>query len=450
MAEVKLLYLDATTGFPIQIDPTADSITLNGLTMSGDIAMGGFKLTNLANGTSATDAVNKSQLDAGIAGISLKAAVRVATNAALDSYTPTASGVGHTLTADANGALTIDGVALDADDRVLVKDENGGAAHLDHGIYNVDDPGSAGTPWILIRSEDADDTPENEVVNGTFTFVDQGTANAKTGWAVSTENPVILDTTAIAFAQFQGLTQYTFDAGLVDTSSSINIELDTAADAQGAGSNGGSSGLEFDTTGASGKLRARVSTTGGINRLADGLGLELNGTTLQVGATGVSVLGLPSLFEINGSAVSANVTQANLDELTGGGTTTLHSHAGVSEAESTENAYTTDGVGVSIGDPVYVSSNNIVTAINANSDVTRKYIGIAASTVGASSSVNIISAGVALGAISAATAGTIYYAAVGGGLTATRPSSAGDHVLVIGKAKNATDLHISPQYLGKL
>lgn len=448
MAEVKLLYLDATTGFPTQIDPTADSITLNGLTMSGDIVMGSQKITGLADGVSAQDAVTRAQLDAVQIGISVKKRVEVATNAALPAYTQAGAGVGATLTADAVGVLTIDGVATSLGDRVLIKDEAG--SHADHGVYDVTTEGTAGVAFVLTRSTDFDDSPDGEVASGSFIFVDNGTANAKTGWALATADPIIVDTTAIAFEQFQGLTAYTYAAGLLDTSSAISVELDTAADAQGAGADGGSSGLEFDTTGAAGKLRARVSTTGGINRLADGLGLELNGTTLQVGATGVSVLGLPSLFEINGSAVSANVTQANLDELTGGGTTTLHSHAGVSEAERVENAYTTDGVGVTIGDPVYVSANNIVTSINANNDVTRKYIGVAASTVGASSSVNVISAGVALGAIAGATAGDFYYAAVGGGLTATKPSSAGDHIMVIGKAKNATDLHISPDYLGKL
>ena len=41
----------------------ADSLELGGLTMSGDIAMGTNKLTGLGDGSAATDAVNKGQLD---------------------------------------------------------------------------------------------------------------------------------------------------------------------------------------------------------------------------------------------------------------------------------------------------------------------------------------------------------------------------------------------------
>lgn len=451
MAEVKPIFLDATTGFPIETDPAADSITLGGLTMAGDIAMGGTNsITGLADGVNGTDAVNKNQLDALSAGLDLKEGVRLATAAALDAYTPTVSGIGHTLTASANGALTVDGVLAAVGDRILVKDENVGDVHVDHGIYDVTVSGTAGAPWVLTRSTDADGTPQGEISNGTFAFVDQGVANEKSGWAVATPSPIYIDTTPFKFGQFQGLPQYTWDAGLTATSNSINIELHTGADAQGTGADGGNSGLEFDVTGVAGQLRVKVDPAQGIQRLAGGLGLELDGTTLTTGAGGVSVLGVPLNFEINGVATSANVTGANIDELTGGGATTLHTHAGAGEAERIENAYTTDGSGVSIGDPVYVSADDVVTAIDAGNDTARKYIGIAKTTVGAAATVDVISAGVAIGVIAGATAGDIYYAAIGGGLTSTRPTGVGKNIMVIGKAKNATDLAIEPQYLGKL
>lgn len=450
MAEVKPVYLDTTTGFPIETSPTGDSISLGGLTMAGDIAMGSANITGMADGVGAQDAVTLSQLQAVSAGLDLKEQVRVATAAALPTFTTTLSGVGHKLTASANGALTVDGILLAVADRVLVKDENAGDVDVEHGIYDVTVSGTAGTPWELTRSEDADGDPQGEISNGTFVFVVEGAANIKTGWAVSTPSPIFVDTTPFKFAQFQGLTSYEFNAGLTSTGLNVDIELDTGADAQGVGFDGGNSGLEFDVSGAAGQLRVKVDPAQGIQRLAAGLGLELDGTTLQTAAAGVSVLGVPLNFEINGVATSANVTGANIDELTGGGATTLHTHAGAGEAERVENAYTTDGTGVSIGDPVYVSANNVVTSIDAGNDTSRKYIGIAKSTIGATATVDVISAGVAVGVISGATAGDIYYAAIGGGLTATRPTGIGNNVMVVGKAKNATDLHIEPQYLGKL
>lgn len=56
--------------------------------------------------------------------------------------------------------------------------------------------------------------------------------------------------------------------------------------------------------------------------------------TLDVDASGLKVVGLPSTFKINNSAVSGNVTAANLTTLTGSGETSLHSHAGSSHSHA--------------------------------------------------------------------------------------------------------------------
>lgn len=117
------------------------------------------------------------------------------------------------------------------------------------------------------------------------------------------------------------------------------------------------------------------------------------------------------------------------------------------EAERVENVYTAE-TGVSAGDPVYVSSNDQVSPLNAANNNTRRYIGVAKTTETATNPVDVVSAGVLAGVLTGATAGQIVWAAVGGGLTTTIPGS-GNHLLVVGKAKNATDLHIEPQYLGK-
>src|SRR3972149_10971438 len=87
----------------------ADFIKRTGaVPFTADQSHGGFKITSLANGTSANDAVNKSQLDAISSGLSWKQAVRAATTANI------------TL----SGAQTIDTVSVVASDRVLVKNPN--------------------------------------------------------------------------------------------------------------------------------------------------------------------------------------------------------------------------------------------------------------------------------------------------------------------------------------
>lgn len=80
----------------------------------------------------------------------VKRPVAVATAASLPANTKSGTTV---LTADANGALTVDGVAMSASLRVLVKDEGDASKN---GVYTVTDAGSAGTPWILTRAYDAD------------------------------------------------------------------------------------------------------------------------------------------------------------------------------------------------------------------------------------------------------------------------------------------------------
>jgi hypothetical protein len=87
-----------------------------------------------------------------------------------------------------SGEQTIDGVALVADDRVLVKDQASGA---DNGIYVV------GTgDWS--RAKDWDGA--YDVKEGTFVYVTDGSTN--TGfWYVTTADPITVGTTSVALAR---------------------------------------------------------------------------------------------------------------------------------------------------------------------------------------------------------------------------------------------------------
>lgn len=101
-------------------------------------------------------------------------AVRVASVASTPSatYSNGSAGVGATLTATANGALTIDGVAVATADRVLLQDQSGASRN---GVYVVTQPGSGSTPFILTRDTDAN-TPA--LLAGILVTVTAGTVNA--------------------------------------------------------------------------------------------------------------------------------------------------------------------------------------------------------------------------------------------------------------------------------
>ncbi len=139
---------------------------------------------------------SQAQVDALVNGLSWKQSVTAATAAALTANTAAGSGEGKTLTADANGALTVDGVAVTAGQRILVKDEATGS---DNGIYLVTDAGSAGTPYILTRATDAD--TDAKLPTGSVVFVDQGTANQDLGFGLTTDGTITVDTTALTFQQ---------------------------------------------------------------------------------------------------------------------------------------------------------------------------------------------------------------------------------------------------------
>jgi len=106
------------------------------------------------------------------------------------------SGIGKTLTNDGvQVALTIDSVAAAASDRVLVSGDG-----IHNGIYIVTNIGSGSTNWVLTRATDADE--DAEVTAGMFTFIVEGTVHADTGWVLSTNDPVTVDTSPQTFVQF--------------------------------------------------------------------------------------------------------------------------------------------------------------------------------------------------------------------------------------------------------
>jgi len=110
-----------------------------------------------------------------------------------------------------SGTQTVDGVALVAGDRVLVKDQTTGA---NNGIYVV-----ASGAWS--RAADADTSAE--VTAGMFVFVTEGTVNADSGWTLTTNDTITLGTTALNFSQFSGAGQITAGAGLTKNGNTLDI-----------------------------------------------------------------------------------------------------------------------------------------------------------------------------------------------------------------------------------
>jgi len=397
-----LIAFDPADGETTEVVPTADSFSINSISLVGASPdLNGLPSTP----PTASSAASKSYVDGLINGRDWKESVRLATAAALPANTAAGSGAGKTLTADANGALTVDGVAVDQDDRILVKNE---ATATDNGIYVVTATGDGSNPYVLTRATDADE--DSEVTAQLTVAAEEGTANADTGWQLSTDDPITVDTTSLTFIKVISEV-ISAGAGLLQTGAVFDVELDIDADAQSTGADGGSSGLEFDASGVAGQLRVAVDPDAGLQRDAAGIGILLDGTTLSTSAAGAKVDHSPKLQDsyILGEAIAQY-------------------------------------------DPVcWGAANDKLAKGDAGITTDSRVMGVLA-TAGVLDDVRpVVSHGIVTGALTALgpTAGDPIYLADSGGLTDTLPTGDVNRVRV-GYAKSADDLWVEIEFLGRV
>jgi hypothetical protein len=204
-----------------------------------------------------TDIVNKQYADAIASGIHFHEAVELATTAALpaNTYNNGTSGVGATLTANANGALSVDSTLTVVANRVLVKNE---ATQANNGVYTVTQVGSAGTPYILTRATDFDTAGSgvDQIDEGDFFLVTGGVANLNTAWVQQTAPPITVGTTALVFQQFAAPITYTAGTGLSESPAyTFNI-----ANTGTAGTYGSASAVPVFVTNAQGQVTSVTNT----------------------------------------------------------------------------------------------------------------------------------------------------------------------------------------------
>src|SRR5262252_1758609 len=155
---------------------------------TGAFSMAGFGINNVADPSADQDAATKNYVDNAIAGLSWKAPARAATTANI------------TL----SGTQTVDGVALIANDRCLVKNQT---TQTQNGLYVV-----AAGAWT--RTTDAD--AANELLNMAV-YIEEGTTQADSAWVCTTNAPITVGSTNLTFVQFSGAGTYTAGNGLTLT-----------------------------------------------------------------------------------------------------------------------------------------------------------------------------------------------------------------------------------------
>lgn len=352
--------------------------------------------------TNNTDIVNKQYADAIASGIHFHEAVGYATTAALPActYANGASGVGATLTGNANGALTIDSYTFTspADDgtRVLIKNEVN-SAH--NGVYTLSQAGnsSPGAPFILIRATDFDTvgTGVDQIDEGDFFLVTGGTANINTAWVQQTAPPITIGTTPIVFQQFSAPITYTAGTGLSESPSYTFNIANTGVTATTYGS---ASSVPVIAVNAQGQITSATDTaiaingsavTGNIsgqagsvaNALTAGTYLTSGGTydgsaarTFAVDATSANTASKVVARDSNGDFSAGTITATLSGSATSSGTATNVAGGAANQipyqtgAATTSfiTAPTTAGYALTWNGSAFAWANSIATATTAN------------------------------------------------------------------------------------
>jgi hypothetical protein len=260
---------------------TTDSPTFAALTLNGALDMNSSRINNLADPSGAQDAATKAYVDATSTGLDVKGSVRVATTANIALNQTTTS---------------IDGVTLSDGDRILVKDQSTGS---ENGIYEYSSSGA----WSRAGDADAD----AEVTAGMFTFVAEGTTNADSGFVLTTNDDITVDTTALSFAQFSGAGSVTAGDGLTKTGNTLDV---VAGD--GITANADNISINLDASSAlsfnGGALDVQIDLSDATNDVTGTLAIA-NGGTGQTSLDDILAgSNLLTITDGSGSVIGGNVT----------------------------------------------------------------------------------------------------------------------------------------------
>lgn len=317
---------------------TADIPSLSGIylplaggTMSGAINMGSNQIHSVTDPSSAQDAATKAYVDAGLAALNPATSVYAASTANLSgTYGNGAAGVGATFTSTANVPLSLDGVSVPVNSRVLIKNQTSG---FQNGIYDVTNAGSGSTQYVLTRSADYN-TPTNMNQAGLIPVIN-GSTFALSSWqqvAVITT----IGTDSLVFQEFTAnpslyLLKANNLSDVASASTSFNniSPMTTGGDliyggASGAGTRlaNGTSGQVLTSAGTTAAPTWQTPTTGTVTTVSVVSANGLAGTVATATTTPAITLSttITGILQGNGTAISAatrgNLTAAGTDGIT--------------------------------------------------------------------------------------------------------------------------------------
>ena len=249
------------------------------------------------------------------------------------------TGVGATLTnAGALAAISIDGIALSLNDRVLVQGQTTGAQN---GVYVVSTVGSGATAWVSTRSSDAN-TYDPKSTTGLgysdYFFVQQGSGYAGSSYVLTSPlGEILFGYTNLSFTQFSAAGSYSAGSGIAITGTTISANTDGVT-----------------TAIVSGNIVVKTSADLTTPNIGDATFSSLTWNNLSNGNVSANNLSIGNI---------ANIT---LDLTVGGNvqvTGNIDSNANIYSNNSDVSNFLTVGANITGNN---ITSNNLITTTNAN------------------------------------------------------------------------------------
>lgn len=452
------------------------SANLAGLTIdTADLVLSGVTLTGLpTTPTGATEATSKAYVDSLVSGLHWKEPAQVLKM--VDDSLTTAPTLG---TGDKGNAYVVAGTGGDWSGFAV-----GDIVEWDGTTWNLILANSGGEPVDGVRVVVTDTsaagsfaTYEDQIATydatgDTWSFYDPEDGDAL---LIVGENSVYENSgftfDASAWIQFTGAGQINAGDGLSKDGNVLNVNagdgIEIASDRVAIDLYATNPGLTLIGTTPDKELSVLANTAAGIKLTASGVevNVEADGAIVFDGVNGGIEVNLettnPTLDIVsNELGVKYSATASGLDQDANGlkvkvdGSTILINGsgqiyaAGSDEATRLENDFTASEA-VSAGDPVYWDTTaNQFSQADSSVDAQSYVFGVARTSIGAATSGPIVSYGPCASVLTGATPGAKYYLATGGGLSTT-PPGAGNRVIMIGWAINATDLWVQPIDFGK-
>ena len=264
----------------------ATSVSLGG-TANALTGLGSITLTT--GPTNDLHVATKQYVDQTAQGLSVKGSVR-------------ASSTGNVNIADLDAGQALDGVTLAQGDRVLLKNQTTAS---ENGIYIINADGNPATraPDMAASSEAA----------GIFTFVEEGSTHADSGFICTTDDATdTVGTHNLTFVQFSGAGQIDAGAALTKTGNQLNVAVDdstieVSGDALRIKASGVTSNEIATNAVGSDELADNAVDTAAIT--------DLNVTTGKIADNAVTAAKLADDAVDTASIVDANVTLAKIQNV---------------------------------------------------------------------------------------------------------------------------------------